>query len=958
MVSFFGLRVGGKKKKPDDKAAPPGKQQQQQQQQQQQWKRIDQNALGEGQFFGKNIHRQPDPETGSIRSVSRAAAAAQGGRPYVHQDTHNLGAVSMIDLSTSATAPGRPGTSGSITLRPHASEANMRARFGANNGSSASLALPAPGFGARLAARNGSVTSLAFPTPGFGSRPGTPSRTKPWVNPLDVHFARPVPTGAPAGAAAVPAGPATPKSPPTDSPRLPPTPGTENAEARSVFGEEADDMVTAVMASVKKKEEEEEEREAELEKQRETARLEMERLERQKSTESSLSARRPSAPTLLPEPEPEPEPSFDIPPALLKAAVESNAANRSSPPEPGSGSRGGPPPPHALHQGPPPTGPPTQSLPQPPGQNPPRQGPLGPARPYASYHGANRPEASSSPKGASQKVFRPYRPPPLQGCGPLGPLPDGLRSPSPTLKGPGLAVMAQSPALPQSPTLHSPPLMEHHRPVVVSPEPETPRSRGPGTPAPEKQEPAPLLASLTSPSTLTSPSGSIRRLSFDDEPASARPIIQNVRAKRDTLALNAMRTRSLSMRIEELEKTLLRAQITSDPADSSSGPTQEATRGGDRDADRSSTDGSVCSAGPKIPLDEEDDDDGPILSIPPAPAPAPAPLRVPHHPPMPPAPPAVSSPPSRPPSRPQSPMRGPPRRGPMPRRPGLDEYGVSAIQVARGRGTPTSGSRSGSTDNYSVHSSPPSRTASPQIRQQASWRRDLSQPSPAPTLDHASEQGRSKPALDTGGLGFNFDFGPGPNLSMAPPTPDSTTWSLASPVAGGGDAASAAAPPTSDPSPKPADEPARFTRANVPPPLNIDLTKFNFDPDAPSRDPAHGGLWTPQIRSVPWAASATDEGRPSTSSGAPGPGSFGLGGHGDKKGGAGGKLAASPRLVSKFPESEAAAAADQDGSFMGIGMARGPSIRELRRPKTSGGSGPRRPGPGPAMVDSFGTTFI
>ncbi|KAL1841054.1 hypothetical protein VTJ49DRAFT_7438 [Mycothermus thermophilus] len=927
MVSFFGLRVGGKKKKPDGKPPPPQGKQQQQQQQQQQWKRIDQNALGEGQFFGKNVNRQPNMETGSIRSVSRAATP-QGGRPYVHQDTHNLAAVSMIDLSTSVTVTGRPGTPASFTLRPHASEANMRARFGANNGSSTSLALPGPGFGARLAARNGSATSLALPAPGFGSRPGTPSRTKPWVNPLDVHFARTVPTGPPA----VPNGPSTPKSPPVDSPRLPPTPSTENAETRSVFGEEADDMVTAVMASVKKREEEEREakkREAELEKQRETARLEMERLERQKSTESSLSARRPSAPA---QPEPEPEPNFDIPPALLKDGGESSSGNRSSPPESNSGNRGGPPPPHAVHQGPPPTGPPTQSLPQPPGQNPPRQGPLGPARPYTSYNSNNRADGTASNNG-SQKVFKPYRPPPLQGCGPLGPLPDRLRSPSPTLKGAGLAVMAQSPALPQSPTLHSPPLMEHH-PVVVGPEPETPKSRGPGTPAPEKQEPGPLLSSLTSPSTVTSPTGSIRRMSLDDEPAepSARPIIQNVRAKRDTLALSAARNNSLSMRIEELEKTLLRAQIANqaDPV-----PTRDAS-----EADRSSTTSSVYSAAPQN-LDE-DEDDGPILTI----QPAPPPLRVPH-PPMPPAPPAISSPPSRP----QSPMRGPPRRGPMPRRPALEEYGVSASHVVRGRGTPTPGSRSGSTDNHSIHSSPPSRTDSPQIRQPANWRRDLKQPSPAPTLDNAADQqqNRSKPAVDTG-LGFNFDFGPGPNLSMAPPTPDSTTWPLASPVNGGSDAASA--PPASDPSSKSSDAPTKFTRANVPPPLNIDLTKFNFNPDAPSRDPAHGGLWTPPIRSVPWA-NTTADGRPSTSSGAPGPGSFGHGGHGN----GGSKLAASPSLVSQFPESKAAAN-DEGGSFMGIGMARGPSIREIRRPKTSGGPGSRRPGPGSAMVDSFGTSFI
>jgi hypothetical protein len=65
---------------------------------------------------------------------------------------------------------------------------------------------------------------------------------------LDVHFVR-----------SVPSGPPTPKSPLVDSIHLPPTPTTDAAETGSVFGEEADDMVDAVMASVKKREQEERE---------------------------------------------------------------------------------------------------------------------------------------------------------------------------------------------------------------------------------------------------------------------------------------------------------------------------------------------------------------------------------------------------------------------------------------------------------------------------------------------------------------------------------------------------------------------------------------------------------------------------------------------------------------------------------------------------------------------------
>jgi hypothetical protein len=897
---------------------------------------MDQNMLGEGQFFGQNI-KQKGVVNGSIRSVSRAGTpqpGANGRSPYANHDTHNLAAASMYNLST--VGPGRPGSQASMHLRPHASDANMRTRFGGNNGSSTSLALPTPGFGARFGANNGSSTSLAapgpgfgsrfganntsstslaLPGPGFGSRPGTPGRSKPWVNPLDVHFAR-----------SVPSGPPTPKSPLVDSMQLPPTPTTANAETSSVFGEDPDDMVDSIMASVKKREQElkeAKEREKELEKQRETARLDMERLERQRSTESNLSGRRPSAPHL----QPEPRESLDIP------TMQGPVFN----PDARPGSRNGPVRSPPLHQGPPPTGPPTYCLPQPPGQGPPRLGPLGPSAEGPSGRGPRAngfgppsprlPPSTGSPlnsptlQAPPQKVFRPYRPPPLQGSGPLGPLPDALRSPSPPLSTPGV-----NDSRSQSPALKSPPPKEH-RPVVFHPEPELPESKGRGTPPPERQGLEPLISTLTSPSTVTSPSGSIRRMSVEDEVVEqfARPIIQNVRAKRDTLQLNTPRQHSLSMRIEELEKTLLNAQQT-----------HQAQKLPVPEANRASTSSSVYSNG--IKDDEDEDDDGPILPIHPAPLRIPTPM-------APPAPPAAA------PIRPQSPIRGPPRRGPLPRRPGLDEYGVSSDQVAlRNRGgTPTPASRSGSTDNYSSHSSPPSRTNTPQLRH-PTLRRDLAQPSPAPT-DDAFERPRPSPVVDTG---FNFDFGQLPGLA-APPTPDSTNWSLASPTM---EPTSNPPPPTSEPAqqqPKsgPSSSSTKFTRANVPPPLNL---KFNFSPDAPSRDPTLG-LWTPPIRSVPFAGTTAD-GRPSTSAG-PSSNSNGNGngnGNSNSNGNGGSKLAASPSLISQFPES--VTDDDHRASFMGIGMARGPSIREVRRPKTSTGGRGQGQGQGRGPVDSFGTGFI
>ncbi|KAK4103347.1 hypothetical protein N658DRAFT_514813 [Parathielavia hyrcaniae] len=880
MVSFFGLKVGGKKKKSDGQSG--------QEKQPHQWKRIDQNKLGEGQLFGQNLN-QKGVVNGSIRSVSRAGtpqSTARGRSSHITYDTHNLAAASMHNLTT--LGPGRPGSQASTYLKPHASDANLRTRFGANNGSSTSLAAPAPGFAARFGAKNRSSSSLAAPGPGFaarfgannssslslaapgpglGSRPGTPGKSKAWVNPLDVHFVR-----------SVPSGPPTPKSPLVDTMTLPPTPTTAKADTESVFGEEVDDMVDAVMATVKKREEERKkaaEKEKELEKQRETARLEMERLERQKSTESNLSGRQ--------------EPA-DIPNMHAHAFKGDHDAR--------PGSRNGPARAPLMHQGPPPTGPPTHRLPQPPGQGPPRNGPLGP---FAETEGpSGRPRLNgfihdSLPRSNFPgKVSRPYQPPPVQGASSAGPLPHAPRTLSPPLSAPSIDTAPSQ--------------------IVLSPEPDAHKSKGRSTSPPaERQGLESSIPTLASPSAPIPPPGSIQKPSVNDEVVEqfARPIIQHVTARRDTFQLNSPRRHSLSMKIEELEKSLVNAQQT-----------HQAQRLQAPEVNRASASSSVYSNGMKDGSDDSDDD-GPILPI------QPAPLRIPS-----PMPPPVATAAAAASTRAQSPIRAPPRRGPLPRRPGLDEYGVASDHVAlRNRaGTPTSASRSGSTDNYSSHSSPPSRTNTPQLRHPV-LRRNLAQPSPAPTVE-VFDRPRPSPVVDTG---FNFDFGQLPGLG-GPPTPDSSNWSLASPTEMG--------PPgpalTSEPvqaHPKSRPPSTKFTRANVPPPLNL---KFNFSPDAPSRDPTLG-LWTPPIRSVPTAAAAAADGRPSTSSG---PGGSG---NGNGNGNGGSKLGASPSLIAQFPEH--VTRDDDRASFMAIGVARGPSIREVRRPKTSGA---RKNTP----VDSFGTGFI
>ncbi|KAM0323713.1 hypothetical protein ACHAQA_008650 [Verticillium albo-atrum] len=163
MVSFFGLKLGGDKKKKNEKSTNGGDPQ---------WKKVDRNALGKGEFFGTTLNKQdlhldentPIPRPGtatSNRSLRRPKL------PYMH------GSGSMVDLAAGAGASyhaTQPSNSGA-SVRHYGSETNLRMRW--NNGSSTSLAQPKT-----PAAANG--------------RPGTAGSTRGtgWVNPLDVHFCR------------------------------------------------------------------------------------------------------------------------------------------------------------------------------------------------------------------------------------------------------------------------------------------------------------------------------------------------------------------------------------------------------------------------------------------------------------------------------------------------------------------------------------------------------------------------------------------------------------------------------------------------------------------------------------------------------------------------------------------------------------------------------------------------
>ncbi|KAM7205234.1 hypothetical protein V8F33_001065 [Rhypophila sp. PSN 637] len=985
MVSFFGLKFGDKKKKSDGKATQGSKQQQKQQQRQ----RIDQNALGEGQFFGANIN-QTTVINGSIRSVSRANTAMSIRSPYTH-DTHNLAAVSMFDLSH--VSHSRQGSYSSMALKAHASDAGLRTRFGANNGSALSLAVPGPGF---------------------GSRPGTPNgKGKAWVNPLDVHFARSSPSVPPAQKSplAIEVQPITADETETGG----------GGDAVSVFGKDADEMVDAMMASAKKKEEEEKaakekelEKELELERQKETARLEMERLERQKSTETKLRQQAQERPQERrqqehqgrnspegpqqsrpqerhqtqgrpqqqhPEQRKNPNPQQSMGPLngnpngpgpgpVFRGNVDQRPGSRGGMrpgpneqagpgPGPGPGPNGPPrqfPHPTAAHQGPPRHAPPTQSLPNPPlnggsrnyhqGAPPLQPGPRTDSRAgRPGPHGPPGPHAGPRPgPGAGPGPHaRPIGPVPLNNR-PYSPAPQNNRPYSPAPNSPGFRGPAASEFRSQSPA-HGGPGGPGNRPRgppgAAGPNLQTSLSlnNGPGPRGP----PGPGLLLRRAETAPLSPTSDI-----SDDPIEqfARPVIQDVAAKRDTMQLHTPRRHSLSMKIEELEKTLIRAQIETHEVDLR------------RPISSGSSNYSI-GASDVSSLSDNDEPILPVTSIQPAPlrtvypTPAAATVTV---------PPATSTPsPTTETGRwlPNSAARGPIRRGPPPRRPTLDEYGVipgrtvsnssrPPTRTASAAGSSSTGRPSESDESsilQRIPSATQSRSNTPQLRQDRIQEESPVVPT-ATTEVAASTSGLSPPPSAPAPIlsnlgGFKFDFESAANA--APPTPDSTTWPLAPSSPG------AAAKEITSSSPS-----ASLNRANAPPPLN-----FNFSPDAYSRDPS--GPWTPPLRSLGGSnlnLKLHDQERPSTAGGFSSAFSHSS------------SLAPAPSFTRSRTPVEGVDI-NATAASLGIGVARGLSIREPKREPRDRDPGvpPPRPLPGtiqervepkaPATpVDAFGTGFI
>ncbi|KAL0475363.1 hypothetical protein QR685DRAFT_45368 [Neurospora intermedia] len=700
------------------------------------------------------------------------------------------------------------------------------------------------------------------------------------------------------------------------------------------------------------------------------------------------------------------------------------------PPHPGTPNRGPPrqgPPPHGIspqgtprqgspHQGPPrhgsphvaayrgtppPHGPPRGPLPHGPHQAGPHSsphgtphGPPGPLRP-----GLRGPLIQGSPRqgpphGGPTPLSAPNKPLPQQPGGPTPlsapnkPLP---QQPGVDTRGPlphGHATLGDLPRL-QIPGLHSRPQSPAVRalgPAKPSQEDEaSPRSISrPGV----VQSPKGISAAETgSNSRSPSPPESIaEHLLDDDDSIFSRPIIKTLGARRDTLTVVSPRRQSLSMRIEELERSLIGAQ---------KGRSLD-------DQQRSFDDKSLNSASniySQLHLSEDEDDDEPILS-----SIQPAPLRTPtrtsaanpmvadmfsesptaEDPPTPiakddPETPIISSHPGSFSSAGGSGYGIPtPRRGGPPaaafrtRRPALEEYSLYS-----GRSTPVS--RPGRSDTASTTggnmSSPypgtadsstfnsPQRSNTPQLCHPPP-RRDFNPPTPALTPDPEPHRPAVSPLANAG---FNFDFGPtasnqniSPSSTFGDPTSASSLTTTGPPtpdsMIGPGPAIISPLKPA-----PPAPRASTLNRPHIPAPLN-----FNFSPDADSRsttsppsqhDQSQQAPYTPPLRRATTPAidgtfdglyeDGTDTGmgtRPSTALGAhrPPPMTPIFGQHPPR--------APSRAQTPMLGGADDAADPEEVARVLGIGVARGLSVKQPKQ------RAPERPTvPNPRLVDGFGT---
>ncbi|ROV93804.1 hypothetical protein VMCG_08795 [Cytospora schulzeri] len=177
MVSFFGIKFGADKKKKEPEQAENSLYAQQ-------WKASREEVLRQCSGMPGASSNRPSTAQGSLKGGAKSHTSIGSDGMW---DTESRGSgAGFLGTSTSVTA--LPGPLTSHSLKPYASEANLKTNLGAMNGSSSSLAGPRLPFGgvsggSDTGPRPGSAHSLRQ-VPGPGPVQG---QGKPLLRPLDVN---------------------------------------------------------------------------------------------------------------------------------------------------------------------------------------------------------------------------------------------------------------------------------------------------------------------------------------------------------------------------------------------------------------------------------------------------------------------------------------------------------------------------------------------------------------------------------------------------------------------------------------------------------------------------------------------------------------------------------------------------------------------------------------------------
>lgn len=505
MVSIFGIKFGADKKKKE----PPEKVENSLYAQQ--WKASREEVLRQYSGMPGASGIRPSTAHGSLKGGALSHTSIGSDGAWDGESKGSTGA-GFLGTSTSVTALAGPLTSHS--LKPFASEANLKSSLGSMNGSSTSLATarlplgPVVGSGQDTAGpRPGSAHSMSQ---GPGQTPGQ-NQGKPFLRPLDIHIVKESAPGI--------AGP--PRSPLGQFELMSPVSDNE-----SLLGEEPDKIAEEISKRITREEEQTKSR-AEIE-ERDRAQAEL----RAQAMQRNVDASRPSTAKGCPSP----------PSSIASTQGERDAASVLTPGQKANhpmlkkggpagqdwrpGSRG-----RDVANGPLRPAPGTPRIQQPPPMN---------ERGRSDSRGRPSPgvDPRSVSRGRSQTTDNL-----MPGSSMLRPQGSPREAPVRGATVPALKAPPRSPLFQHSSPLDLPRLLEGrdgdghgngNNKLTVDYRPANDRY---GIPSP------PLSNGQSS-----------------GEEAEGRPVIRTVQAKRDTLIVGADRRGSLGLQIDEFEKTLQQAQ--------------------------------------------------------------------------------------------------------------------------------------------------------------------------------------------------------------------------------------------------------------------------------------------------------------------------------------------------------------------------------------------------------------